>query len=500
MRAHLTRGLVALTSAAVIVTGLPPAPAQAAQPEVAAFNAALDEIESWSNGLAEVGQMAEALPFLGSSPGAIAGLNDVIQKALSEAGSGLSGDMDYDEDIDLGDGRTGHLKAKVTDADPADGDRQLDFDLQISRKVADQSLTIPIDIGVGGAKTSYSSTGGIDATSTVTFSFDLIYVAGPPASVFVKVNGTSIGLASSASIASAAAINSAIGILGLKVVADDGTSLSLSSNLIATLSDPNNDGRWTTDEINAAGSLEDLVDVGFAAPPGSVTGSLHLQSKDANLGGTVALPGVDLTLGFGWSDISNPATVTVTAPEIGEVGAFLNMDLTDLASNIAQLATTLTSIQRTKYTEGSAATGDLDLPFFKGTLADAIPLNESLKAFLDQWTYPIDDPDKAKRGTPKFTSLQDLLEKLNAINSPGDITISGVGFDDATKKFAFKLGIARQAPADGGRRSTGPRRPRRDRVRGLLHIDHGRPTAARAGRRRVGRARASLPATSAAPS
>ena len=46
----------------------------------------------------------------------------------------------------------------------------------------------------------------------------------------------------------------------------------------------------------------------------------------------------------------------------------------DLATGLAQLATTLTSIQRAKWGDAANPIGNLDLPFLKGSPADAIQL------------------------------------------------------------------------------------------------------------------------------
>ena len=56
----------------------------------------------------------------------------------------------------------------------------------------------------------------------------------------------------------------------------------------------------------------------------------------------------------------------------------------DMVQGLAQVVTALDGIQRRKLPTG----GNVDLPFMKGTLADAVKLNETLKKFLDEVGLP----------------------------------------------------------------------------------------------------------------
>ncbi|WP_344217891.1 calcium-binding protein [Kribbella sancticallisti] len=129
------------------------------------------------------------------------------------------------------------------------------------------------------------------------------------------------------------------------------------------------------------------------------------------------------------------------------------MSLQDLAEGLAQVVATLTAIQKAKYDpdkEGPLpTTGDLDLPFMKGTLADAIQINQVLKDFLAKNTVPgPTDPtyagqDPAQAGKPTFTSLQDLLKKLDEAS---DIDLSNLVWSAADSKLALTLGMSKTAP------------------------------------------------------
>jgi hypothetical protein len=73
----------------------------------------------------------------------------------------------------------------------------------------------------------------------------------------------------------------------------------------------------------------------------------------------------------------------------------------------------------------------------KGSVADAIEVNQVLKAFLAANTVPAPGQpgfqpgvtDPAQAGKPTFTSLEDLLKKLD---DASDISLGNPGLDVAT--------------------------------------------------------------------
>jgi hypothetical protein len=121
----------------------------------------------------------------------------------------------------------------------------------------------------------------------------------------------------------------------------------------------------------------------------------------------------------------------------------------DLADDLGQLVTTLTSLQHAK-SGTDPHFGNIDLPFFKGSLSDAIQLNEALKKFLADNTVS-SAVDAAKAGDPTFVSLQELLDRLDtATGLPGGVDLQipapSIGFDSATHKLHFTIGITKTAP------------------------------------------------------
>ena len=258
-----------------------------------------------------------------------------------------------------------------------------------------------------------------------------------------------------------AAAKAAIGILGVSL---SGSTVDIDAHLVGTVSDPNNDGRLFFNEsapgdgeLAQDGALEGLFSVGRDTD-GSVTdpgsrGSAHatFQLGAATAGLPVDLPtNVTATVQVDWTDIGT-GTPTVSAPDLAaSVGKFQNMSLQDLAEGLAQVVASITAIQKSKFDPDGPGplpvVGDLDLPFMKGTLADAIEVNEALKSFLAANTIPAPSQggtDAAQAGKPTFTSLQDLVTKLHTATG---IDLSNLGWDPTTSKFSLTATMSKAAP------------------------------------------------------
>jgi Ca2+-binding RTX toxin-like protein len=456
---------------AVTISAVRPVSASAdsdtdAQAVASFLSAPTNSIQSWSKGLGQIGKLAEALPAVQTSPGAALGFGDLLDKAFTLGGvKGAMNDGDLtfnDKPIDLGDGRSGHLTSHVVNN--GEGKHVL-VDAHITRDLLDQPLSVPVPIGSGSnaPQSAFTSTGGVKLTVTADLSFEAVHQtltnkvylkvvsSGLDATPVLKVGATAV-------IGNVTGVAASVGILGVSLVND--SSLDVAANFIATVSDPNNDGRLYFEdpsenpgELAQDGSLAGLVSFGLDSPAGHFNASLHMT---ATANSSFSLPAVDATLGVSWPDIS-AGTPTVTFPD-ASVGQFLNMTPRDLAVGIAQLVTSLTSIQSAK-SKTDTHFGNVNLPFLKGTLADAVKINESLQKFLQDWTFPgpsdpnfqpgVDDP--AKAGEPKFTSLQTFIDKLNSVLASTGGAITGVGFDNddpGTHMLHFTLGLHHDAPAD----------------------------------------------------
>lgn len=434
---------------------------QAAPPDpgiatlVSTLDGATDSLQSWSQGLGGVGKLADALPAVQTSAGSVLGFADLLHQWFNNGAKKLAdattdADLAINQPISLGDGRTGTLVSQLTTL--TGGDKQLDLTVTAQKTLSDQPLAVPLPIGSGtnAPQSSYSSTGGVSLTVTGTLSFSLVWEHTSD-TVYLVANGStpSLQIDASATLANAAAVKAAIGILGVSLVND--STLSLSAHFVGTVNDPNNDGKLAfnaTDggELAQPGSLAGLVSFGFANPAGALTAHLHLAAAPAS-SFSLSLPAVDATVDWNWPDISTSPPAP-TASGIDVAGKFLNMSPRDIADGLGQLVTSLTMIQQSK--SGSVpGFGNLDLPFLKGSLADAIRLNEILRQFLKDNTVDA-SADPAKAGAPTFTSLQELLDRLNSdttLPAGQHLILSNVHFDDPSSKLSFTLELVRDAGA-----------------------------------------------------
>lgn len=403
------KGTVALATSAAMVVAMTsiiaPVPAAAVPPDpgiqqlVSFLDGPTNSLQSWSKALGTIGKLADALPAVQTSPGSALGFNDLLDKAFHAGTKKLSdaihdADLNISEPIDLGDGRTGTLVATIGGS----GDKTLSVDVSLDRDVVNQPLNVSLPIGAGSnaPQSAFSSTGGVTVHVKAQLKFDLVWDSASN-TVYLKVNNSggtqtpALTVDATAALADTTAVKASIGILGVGLVNDSSSNLSLSAHLVGTVSDPNNDGRLAfenTDhspgELAQGGSLAGLVSFGFAPNAGSLHGALHLQVQAAST--FTQLPAVDATITVDWPDISS-GSPSINATGLPSVGNFLNMTPRDLAVGVAQLITSLTSIQRAK-SKTDASFGNLNLPFLKGSLADAIQLNETLKKFLSDWTFP----------------------------------------------------------------------------------------------------------------
>ncbi|HET8643095.1 MAG TPA: hypothetical protein VFM37_14260, partial [Pseudonocardiaceae bacterium] len=468
-----TVAALAAFSMVAAVTTLTAPPARAAENGVEDLLAVLGAgppnphtLSSWTSGLGNIGKLAEPLPLVSASPGGLLGFTDLFAKSVTdELASAVDfDDLSVDRDITIDGDRTGHLRTQVSDLD---GGKRLDITVTVDKTVHAQDLRVTNQ----SPKVELSVADGITVGLKSRFALSVVWT-GPTDRVYVVRDATTprLDLDAHASI-DAAAAKASIGILGVSLT---GSSLDLDVHLAASVSDPNGDGRlFFTEtvpgdgELAQTGSLEGLVSAGL-----DTQGSQPIDDSDPGSRGSVdatfqlgaALEGLDegdlptgvsASVEVDWPDIGT-GSPAVSAPNLEfNVGKFQNMSLQDLAAGLAQVVASLTAMQKAKFDPDGGGPlpviGDLDLPFMKGTLADAIKVNEALKSFLAANTVPAPGTegfvdgvtDPAQAGFPTFTSLQDLLRKLEQF---AGIDLSNVNWNPATNKLAFTLAIAKQAP------------------------------------------------------
>src|SRR4051794_31098186 len=161
------------------------APAAATPPDpginklVSFLDGPTNSLQSWSQALGTIGKLADALPAVQTSPGAALGFNDLLDKAFHAGTKKLSdaahdADLNINQAIDLGDGRTGTL---VTALGNSGSDKTLSVDVSLGRDLVDQPLSVNLPIGAGSnaPQSAFSSTGGVTVHAAAELKFDLVW-------------------------------------------------------------------------------------------------------------------------------------------------------------------------------------------------------------------------------------------------------------------------------------------------------------------------------------
>ncbi|GIH07898.1 hypothetical protein Rhe02_59650 [Rhizocola hellebori] len=430
--------LAVVVPVAVVVTS---SPAHADPP---AYETALKQVmadtATWAEGgLSRVGLLAQPLALLSVSPGSLVDADTLVRKVSDGlVANGLTNDH-----RDLGGGA--FLTSIVSDVD---GGKQLDLSLTAKREVVDKDFTVA---GITAAA-------AVKVTGWATLRLKARYVNGE---VFLVSDADAPRLDIDA-IATFRAdlqnVSASVGILQVALLSGD-TSLRATAHFLGTVNDPNHDGKLafgSGGELAGAGSLAGLVQVALdssgggkvsdtenEAGPGSVTAVLKLGA--AATGAPAGLPALNATINVTWPAISTGAPEVTTTGLDGVIGKFKNMTPQDLAAGLAQLAMLIAGVQQ------SGGAGNLDLPFLKGSFADAVKINEKVVAFLKKYVYPrpedpefvvgVDDP--ARAGQPKFSSIQQLLKLLSDEGLLTSTPLSFVG-----DKLAFTISLTRTSTVD----------------------------------------------------
>lgn len=425
-------------------------------------------LAAWTSSLGTVGKLGEQLPLVTASAGGLLGFTDLVESAITDELSSATtfGDLVKDQDVTIGGDRTGHLTTSVSDL--GDG-KKLDIAVTVNRTVTGQDL----HLGNESPKVDLSISDGVTVQLKSRFALSLVWTGSGDDKVYLVSNATSprVDVDAYASIVPGSA-TAALGILGVSLT---GSTLDLKAHLVGRISDPNNDGKLYFSE--GTGNDGELAQEGSPAglatfeldPDGSQPidnshpGSRGSLSASFQLGAAAAAPGLALpsnisaTVGVTWPDIGAGAP-SVSAPDLAStVGKFQNMSLKDLAEGLAQVIVGIGAIQKARFdadgTPGGPEIGDLDLPFMRGRLSDAIQAAKKLKDFLAANTVPAPgapgfDPlqhDPAQAGQPTFTSLQDLLDKLD---DAAGISLSNLGWNTTTSKLSLTVGMTQAAPTD----------------------------------------------------
>src|SRR5262245_30553052 len=159
------------------------------------LDGASNSLQSWTQGLGNVGKLADALPAVQSSPGSVLGFSDLLHQWFNNGAKKLANatsndDLNIDQDITLGDGRAGHLTSTYTPLQ--NGDKQVTLTIAAHKTINNQPLSIPVPVGGGSnaPQSSFTSQGGVALKLDATLTFSLVWEQATD-TVFIVANGSS---------------------------------------------------------------------------------------------------------------------------------------------------------------------------------------------------------------------------------------------------------------------------------------------------------------------
>lgn len=393
--------VVSVTTAALVAAGVLTAPPVVADED----DVFAEQVAAWAVGLAQEESLAAPLPVVGVAPGGL----------LAAADPTLGGDLSRDGS---------RYTLEVSDDVPAVLSLEPAFGLTTASAALTAHVTVRVEFTVG--------LGALDDDT----SYRYVVAAGADAPA-VTASVTVAGLPG--------AVPASVGVLGVDLTERAGADpVAFTASYGGTVADPDGDGRLTFDdpgglpddgELAAAGSATGLADVTLAS--GSTSGALAVTSA----GDAFAEP-VSASVDFSWPDLTDPAGLTVTPDGFDAVADFLNLTVRDTAEGLVLVKSALAAVQRAQLDEGGP-TGNLDLPFLRGSVADVLVLNEQLITFLtaniDQAEEGVTDPED---GQPTWSSLQELFAALEA--APG-LSVEVGAYDAEAHRLPFTLTTSRVA-------------------------------------------------------
>ena len=339
----------------------------------------LDALQSFTQGMATDGPLGQSLTDVALTPGGSAGLGfgDLFQKLiiarltsanpmhLSDLVSALT-----TSGIDLeANGRHGVLTVTST---TSGGVEALTFSIDVTKRVA----SAPMSLSLSSPTFDFAAPVQVDLTFHASFTVDYdtasrsVYVDTTTAPSFTvgadahfpcAISGATLPCTQDTS-----GVHAGIGVLGVSL--SPGSSFDLTTNLHASLRDPNGDGRvylgtfaggsfkpftqpdgsggTTPGELTGgAAAAPGMAGVTFGGTPGALNAQLNLAaSVDPSV--TITLPSVNAGVAISWPDITTGSpSVTVTGAGLGPVQSFENLTPRDLAQGLARVATALEGIQ-----------------------------------------------------------------------------------------------------------------------------------------------------------
>ena len=431
--------VLALVVNGLVVTGLATPAHAAADADVAGILTGLDKFGTFTKDLAGVGAFGQALPLVQLTPAGDNALKfaDAFGKSVHDplAGKEHLADLAGSYPLNLGDGRTGTLTVATT----AGSVESVTTDLTLNR-----TASATLHVSTVAPRVDLS----VPANVTLTLTAHLVWTYDQANSVFAlqhAAGSPSIGVTAHATLAPSG--DAAIGIMGVTIQNTSNFTLDVAINTF--VDDPNGDGHLAftetggaAGELSAAGAAAALFHPSLSSPAGSASGHVDLLTKPLT---GFAADGLAASVTVSWQNVGIGAPI-VTAQGLDPLARFQFLSAKDLSDGIKHLADTVTALQRAKFSGGSGALGDVNLPFMKGSVADAVSVAEALVSFVTANTQPA-TAGTGVAGQPKFASVQAFLSLLNGTTGPGGSTldVSDTVFNPDTNKLSFTLDLARTA-------------------------------------------------------
>ncbi|MFC7606470.1 hypothetical protein ACFQVD_40860 [Streptosporangium amethystogenes subsp. fukuiense] len=401
--------------------------------ETTALLAGVKRFAEVSRGFATLGRLGERLPLVGLVPGAEAGLGleTLFDQAMYDPIKDITSLSELEPEYTTPGPRAGRLLASTREEG---GLKRLDLTLDVTRSVGDQ----PVSISSATPRVSFTTSKSVDVdlklNAKLSFGYDQV-----TRSVYLikDASGPALTVQAAGRLDSAAKATAAFGILGVDVLGD--SALDIGSTLTFSAADPNGDGRLDltgTGELAAEGAAAGLFRV---SPAGSAAATFNLRAQPF---AGAPVDGATATVKVNWPDIATGTPqVTVAQSDLDRLNRFQHLTPKDLLDGLAHLANAINAVQRSQWRKDaqSPLKGNLDLPFMRGSLADAVRVSEAIEKFVK-------DSVNGDTGEPTFTSIQSMLAALGAAkNLPGGavVKVTEAGYDDSDKKIAFTIVVDR---------------------------------------------------------
>jgi len=276
------------------------------------------------------------------------------------------------------------------------------------------TIRLPFDFNEAAQQLglTVTSSGDIELTTELdfdlTFGVDLASLSPAASDFFIQIDGLRFSVR-------AAADDLALGLnVGLLAANIENGSVQLDAAMDATVSDPNDDGRLTLDELDAITDLLSFKTSGRLTAELPVASSLGAFDFTAHAAPRILIQD---------DDIFSAPPPQLAFQDFDELLDFKNLRPDQILALLKQFSGFLDQFRATPLFQNP-------IPFTGGkTLGDLLDLKD---AFLGEITPLVERPD----GSPAFSNVQDLVKNfVSRLGGNPDL----VGYDPQTKELTFRI-------------------------------------------------------------